>query len=471
MADGIELNEERVSSAPPYQPDSSVRMRVETDSAFVRFAWMLWLERRGIVRFTAWCVVVIAVIAFLLPKTYRSTTRLMPPDSSTAATLAAAAMMPGGLGSGSAASAGAGGGTAMNIASQLLGLNTNSEVFIGVLRSRSVEDAIIRRFDLAKLYRTSHPEDTRNELKAHTEIAVDRKSGMLSIAVDDRSAERAAQMARTYVEELNKVLASVKTSAAHRERLFIETRLTEVKADLDDSVRQLGEFSSKNTMLDIPQQAKATVESVAQIQAQLFTAQAQLQSLQQIYTDDNVRVRSGRAQIAELQKQLNALGGKGVTADLTSLPSDQLYPSLRQLPLLGLRYLDLYRRSKVNEAIYELLTKQYEIAKIQEARDVPTVQVLDVADVPTRKWAPHRLWIILAGLLVSFVLASAYIILRNMWAEWDDSNASKVLLREMLASARAHTWDSRAASWVRNGLRARVSRLRMAHKTSSSPAS
>src|SRR6185312_14547545 len=120
---------------------------------------------------------------------------------------------------------------------------------------------------------------------------------------------------------------------------------------------------------------KAMVDAAAALQGQLIAAQAQLSGLQQIYTDNNVRVRAAEAHVEELQKKLNELGGAGTQSDLES--NNSLYPSIRKLPLLGVTYADLYRQTKIQETVYELLTQQYELAKMQEAKEIPTVKVLD----------------------------------------------------------------------------------------------
>src|SRR5262249_53937651 len=150
---------------------------------------------------------------------------------------------------------------------------------------------------------------------------------------------------------------------------FIEERLKNVKHDLDQATVELSQFSSANTTLDVKEQAKAMVESAASLQGQLIAAQAYLSSLEQVYTSNNVRVRSAQAQVQELRKQLLALRGNDESGTGQSSPpgsgiEDQLYPSIRKLPLLGVKYAELYRRAKIQEAIFEALSKQYEMSKI-----------------------------------------------------------------------------------------------------------
>src|SRR4029077_127180 len=150
-----------------------------------------------------------------------------------------------------------------------------------------------------------------------------------------------AAMAQAYVDELDRLVAQVSTSSARRERVFLEERLQKVKGELDSAARNFSDFASKNTAIDIPAQGKAMVEAAATLQGQLIAAQSELSGLQQIYTGNNVRVRAAEARIKELQQKLNEFGGAGTHDELEG--DHSLYPSIRKLPLLGVRYADLYR--------------------------------------------------------------------------------------------------------------------------------
>lgn len=412
-------------------------------------AWLFWGKRRFLVLTTVAGLLLFTLIAFLLPKHYTATARLMPPDSNSMSALALAlpAVSSGGGGS-------AGSGSVMGMASQLLGLNSSGSLFIGVLQSRTIEDQIIGKFQLMKLYSARYPEDARKNLEAATTIKEDSKTGIISLSIEDKSPHRAAAIATAYVEELNRVLSEVNTSSARRERIFIEQRLAEVKKELDASARDFSEFASANTAIDIPEQGKAMVAAAADLQAQLITAESVLRGLQQIFTDNNARVRQMKAQVGELRRQLNKLGGKDVNPRSgMTLPKSELYPSIRQLPLLGVKYLDLYRRSKIDEAVYELLTKQFEIAKLQEARDVPSVQVLDPAEVPQKKSFPHRLWIMLGGMSFSFLAAGCWVLSSAYWDRTDPQLPWKVFAQEVYLTSKANSWDSHTSIKVRKAAR------------------
>jgi capsule polysaccharide export protein KpsE/RkpR len=427
----------------------------------IEIAWLLWGKRAFLKRLLFVGLLVSTAIAFLIPKRYVATAQLMPPDFNSASALVAA--LPALSSPGDAA--GAAGGGVMSLANRLLGLNSPGQLMIGVLRSRTIEDSLIERFVLMELYSARYPEDARKKLEGYTDVGEDSKTGIISIAVEDKSPERAAAMVQAYTEELNRVLAQVNTSAAHRERLFIEQRLSEVKTELDSSARDFSQFASQNAAIDIPEQAKAMVGAAADLQAQLIASQSMLRGLQQLYTDNNPRVRQVQAQIAELEKQLAKMGGKNLNmADGSSLSKDEVYPSIRQLPLLGVRYLDLYRRSKINEAVYELLSKEYEVIKIQEARNMPTVQVLDQAVIPQKKAGPRRLWIMLGGTSFCFLCGAIWIVGVATWERTDPRQPWKELAQEVFASTKASTWDGPRGRRIR----ARLPRTRW-HRNSAPP--
>src|SRR6266852_4567465 len=368
------------------------------------------------------------VIAFLIPARYESTARLMPPDNQSSSSLAMAA----------AAMSGAAGGLG-GIASDFLGLKSTSDVFVGILTSRTVQDQLIQQFDLKKLYGTRSMEDTRRALAEHTGISVDRKSQIISITVTDRNPQRAAAMGQAYVEELNHLVADLSTSSARRERIFLEERLQTVSKDLEQAEKDFSQFASKNTAIDVKEQGKAMVEAAATLQGQLIAAQSQYEGLREIYTDNNPRMRTVKARIDELKRQLEKLGGKGESATTVSgQPGDSMYPSIRKLPLLGVTYADLYRRTKIQEAVLEALTKEYEMAKVQEVKEIPTVKVLDSAHIPDKKSFPPRMLIVLMGTILATCLGVLFVLGSASWSDIDSQHPGKRFAGEVWVDLKAH---------------------------------
>jgi uncharacterized protein involved in exopolysaccharide biosynthesis len=409
----------------PPAPATTPSLRAEELLGTLR---LLWRSRLFAYRVTAIGLIFSALVAFLIPKQYESTTRLMPPDNQSATTMAMLAAMTSKLGAGLGTAAGS-----------LLGLKSSGEVFVGILQSRTVQDQLVNRFGLRKVYHVKLGEEARKRLATNTAISQDRKSGIITITVTDRDPRRAAAIGAGYVDELNRLVVELSTSGAHRERVFLEDRLKTVQQDLQDAEKNFSQFASKNMAIDIKEQGKAMVEAAAVLQGQLIAAQAEEEGLRQIYTDNNVRIRSLRARIAELQQQLENVGGKGEGSNVNqSSSSDELYPSIKKLPLLGVTYADLYRRTKVQEAIFETLTQQYELAKVEEVRELPSVKEIDHADVPEKKSFPPRLLIIFVGTIFSFAFANAWIVAIAHWQGMDSGSPSKLVLETVFRGGRTH---------------------------------
>jgi uncharacterized protein involved in exopolysaccharide biosynthesis len=386
---------------------------------------LLWDRRGFLCRVGMYAFLASTVIAFLIPVRFQSTTRLMPPDSLSESGMGMMAALAGRAG----AAGGMGG-----LASDLLGVKSSGALFVGILGSETVQDELIGEFHLKQVYHDSKIEDARKDLSQHTDVSEDRKSGIITIAVTDHDAKRAAAMAQSYVDELDRLVAQVSTSSARRERVFLEGRLQSVKTDLDSAAKNFSIFASKNIAIDIPEQGKAMVEAAAGLQGELIAAQSELSGLRTIYSDGNVRVRTVEARVDELNKKLNEIGGAEVD---NTKPDKSLYPSIRKLPLLGVTYADLYRQTKIQETVYELLTQQYELAKVEEAKEIPTVKVLDAAIVPTKKTFPPRMVIVLLGMMLGTTMATIWVFGKTRWDAVDASDPRKAFAVEVYTTMRA----------------------------------
>ncbi len=429
-ADDLLTQESGNGAGNVYLPKESA----EAEQSLLPYLRLFWKDRRFLSRVSVYAFVTSILVALVIPVRYQSVTRLMPPDSQSASGLGMLAAM-----------AGRSGGAGLSgLAGDLLGVKSSGALFVGIINSQSVQDALIKQFDLMKVYHDSKIEDARKDLSKHTDVSEDRKSGIISIGVTDHDAKRAAAMAGAYVHELDRLVASVSTSSARRERVFLEERLRTVKTDLDAAAKNFSDFASKNTAIDIPAQGKAMVEAAASLQGQLIAAQAQLSALQQAYTENNVRVRAAEARVNELKNKLNEIGGAGSSDERKG--ENSLYPSIRRLPVLGITYADLYRQTKIQETVYELLTQQYELAKVQEAKEIPTVKVLDPAIVPTKKSFPPRTLIVIIGIGLGIVLGMGWILGKTTWLAVDASDPWKIFAMEISTTVQA-----RLPRFSRNG--------------------
>jgi len=241
---------------------------------------LLWANRRFLIRATAWGLVAATIIAFLIPKRYEAVARLMPPDQASGTGAAMLAALSSRVGE-----------SLTSVAQGMLGTKTTSDLFEGILKSDAVKDDLINKFNLQKLYGDRYIEDARKDLDNHTDISANQKSGIISLIVTDHDPKRAAAMAQEYIDKLNWVVTDLSTSSAHRERVFLDQRLQQVKSDLESSEEQFSEFASQKDAIDIPAQGKAMVGVAATLQGQLIAVESELQGLRQIYTDNNPRVR------------------------------------------------------------------------------------------------------------------------------------------------------------------------------------
>ena len=414
------------------RPDPSLLMEPREERiSLLPHLQLLWNSRKFLLRATLSAFLASLLIAVLIPNRYHALTRLMPPDTQAATGLGILAAMAGKAGAASGM-----GGIGGGIASDLLGVKSSGALFVGIVGSQTVQDRVIRDFDLQRVYWDSKIEDARKDLAEHTDIAEDRKSGIITVGVTDRDPKRAAAMAHAYVDELDRLVAQVSTSSARRERIFLEERLKTVKSELDTTAKNFSNFASKNTAIDIPAQGKAMVEAAANLQGRLIAAQAELSGLQQIYARNNVRVRAAEARVNELQKKLNELGSGAPEDD--SKGENSLYPSIRRLPILGVTYADLFLQTKIQATVFELLTEQYETAKVQEAKEIPSVKVLDAAVVPTKKSFPPRTVLTILGTLLGLAVATTWIIAKAHWDAADASNPGKVFATEVFTTMRTN---------------------------------
>jgi len=398
---------------------------------------VLWRRRRLFLRALAFGLVVSTLVAFLIPKAYVSTAQLMPPDTQSTSGLA---MM--------AAFAAQGSDGLGSMAGDLLGMKSTGALFIGVLRSQTSQEHLIQQFDLKKVYGKRLAMDARLKLDENTSISEDRKSGIIAISVTDRDPQRAQALANAYIDELNSLVVDLSTSSAHRQRVFLAERLKVVKQDLDDASNQLAQFSSKNNTLDIQEEGKAMLDVAANLAGQMVAAQSELEGLRRIYTDNNPRVQSLNARVAEFRKELEKVTGvKSKPGDSAgpahSSPAGMPYPSIRNLPLLGVKYADYYRHAKIQETVYGLLTQQYELAKVEEAKETPSVKVLDSARFPERKSFPPRLEIMFLGTFLEMALSVVWVLGSARWEEVDPQDPRKILAREVADALKARTpWAS-----------------------------
>jgi uncharacterized protein involved in exopolysaccharide biosynthesis len=336
-------------------------------------------------------------LALVIPPVYESSAAVMPSE---APSVSGGAMMQNPLAGMAAIASGAAEG---------LGLHTPGAKFIVILHSKTLADRLIDRFNLMQVYGARLRSVARDTLANSTIILEDRRTGLITITVRDRSKQRARDMAQAYTEELNKLNAEMNAGAAHQQRVFLEQRLEEVRAQLDKTANELANFSSKSAVF-APDQLKAQAESAAELEGKLLGLQTTLSGLLQRYTEKNLRVQEVKAQIASVQEQLRRIRG---TQPSSSGGSEPLFPNLSSLSHLQPAYMSLLRDSKGLTALYEILEQQLELAKIEEVKELPTLRVLDAPELADFRVSPHRRAILMVAGLFGLLAGAGYVLLRD----------------------------------------------------------
>ena len=351
------------------------------------------------------------VISFLIPKMFSATTRILPPQqtqSGAAAMLAQVNPLAAGIG-------------------KDLGLKNPSDLFVTMLRSRTVEDNLINHFDLRKVYNSKTYFDTREKLESRSSISAS-KDGTIAITIEDRDPRRAAELANSYVDELYKLTQTLAVTEASQRRLFFQRQLDTAKQDLAQAEGALRQTQEKTGLIQLDGQAKAIIEANAALKAQIATREVQFQRMKLFATEQNPEYQGLMQELAGLRAQLARVeqtqsGGNGEIQIATS-----------KVPEAGMEYVRRYREVKYYETVFELLAKQYEVAKLDEAKSSAVIQVLDRALEPERKSSPKRSMIVIVAMLLAFFGSCALAICEEIYhqLQLNPETASKIQLIKSL---------------------------------------
>jgi len=283
-----------------------------------------------------------------------------------------------------------------------LGLKNPSDVFVAMLQSRTVEDALVNRFDLRKLYNVKRYQDARKILEKRSEINPE-KEGLISIRVSDRDPKRAADIANAWVDELRGLNQNLALTEAAQRRIFFVQKLSSEREDLSKAELVLRQVQERTGVIQPDAQTRALVGAVAELRASIAAKQVQLQSLRTYATESNPDVKRAERELAELQAQSAKLSQMERSG--TDLGTGDLQVPTRRVPEANLEYLRAVRELKYHESLYDFLAKQLEAARIDEAKDAVMVQVVDRAVEPERKSSPKRMLIVAVAAIASFLLS------------------------------------------------------------------
>jgi tyrosine-protein kinase Etk/Wzc len=337
---------------------------------------------RIVVGFPAFIGVLAIAAAFFLPKWFTGTARILPPQQSQSNALAILGQL----------------GPLATVAGQSFGVRNPSDVYVAMLKSRTVADAIIKRFDLVKVYGEDTLVDTRKELASHAVIGAGR-DGVISIEVEDQDPQRAADIANAFVYELSKLTLSLAVTEASQRRLFFESQLAKAKNDLAEAEHALKAFNLKAGLVDPQGQVSITVATAAALRAQIAAKEIQLSAMRSFATGKNPDLERTQQELVGLRGELAKIQRK------TGAQDSDVLVGFGQAPELGLEYVRKYRDVRYYETLFEVLAKQYEIARIDEAKDAHLIQVLDAATVPDKRSRPMRAVIVIGSLFLAIVIA------------------------------------------------------------------
>jgi len=363
----------------------------ETKPTLIDYLIVILKWKRVVAGITLSFVAIAALVVFLIPPVYVARTRILPPDSDNASSSAQLLSQLGGAG----------------FPGALLGKKSMNDLYAGLLQSRTVLDRMVDRFHLTEVYKVKYREDARSRLQAALLIANDRKSGVISIGVADRDRKRAALMANALVEELKRLTQELALTEASQRRLFFEEKLKEAKETMVRSEEAMKGFQEETGAIEMKEQAKAIIESVAKLRAEIASKQVQLKVIRTYSMPQNPDLQKTEEELRGMREQLGRLEGRGGTNPAVLLSSGNV-------PAAGTGYVRKMRDLKYSETLFELLAKQYEVAKMDESRSGAPIQVIDKALEPEKKDRPKRAKTvaiasvvgIFAGVLASLMLES-----------------------------------------------------------------
>jgi uncharacterized protein involved in exopolysaccharide biosynthesis len=355
--------------------------------------------------------VITALISLRMDNVYTGTARILPPQQSSSASLALLAQLSG--------------------AAAILGSATGArtaDLYAGMLKGHTIADKLIQRFKLQERFSKKTVLDTRTTLRSRTEITPGR-DGIISVSFDDTDPKLAADIANAYVEELQDLVQGLAITEASQRRVFFEQQLKKARAELADAEGELKKTQEKTGLIQLDQQGRAIIEAIARLRAEIAAKEVQILAARSFATESNPEIVLLRQQLAGLRTELVKLEKSGINGG-----GDVLIPTGR-VPEAGLEYVRKLRDLKYSEAIFELMAKQYEVARLDEAKDMALIQFVDRAVPPDKKTRPYRSLIVLTMAFITGVMTLLWVLAREATARArrDPETEEKILaLRKMV---------------------------------------
>jgi tyrosine-protein kinase Etk/Wzc len=359
--------------------------------------------------------IIAAVVSLFLPAIYTSTTKIMPPQQSQSVATAVLGQL----------------GPLAGMAGKDLGIKNPADIYVAMLRSRTIGDALIDKFKLMDVYKAKRHLDAEKRLESLTEIK-SGKEGVISISVSDREPKRAAEIANAYVKELTALTQTLAVTEAGRRRLFFEREVSETAEELAKAEQALKKTQETTGIIQLDNQSKAMIESLTSLHRQVALKEAQVKAMSFYATPQNPDLLRAGHELSALREEVSRIEAAQGNVSLSDVP-------IRKVPEAALEYVRKLREVKYRESLLELLTKQYEIARIDEAKDAAIIQVMDKAYPPeVRSW-PHRTLIVVVVVLVTFLIAIvvAFVLEATEHARRDPEFAARIQLLKYYVAKRS----------------------------------
>jgi len=369
---------------------------------------------------TAICTGIALLVAFTLPMEYTATVIILPPQSSASMSTMLASQL---AGMGSAVS---------GMAGSMLGMKNINDMYVSMMKSRSVEDAVIQRYSLQSEYHKAYLAETRKALEKHTQIDGSTKDGLIRLNFTDRNPNRAAEIANGYVDQFRNLSQNLAITEASQRRVVFQNQLDKTKTDLENADEALKRTQLSTGMVQIDGQARAMIDSAARLRAQIVAKEVQIEAMRSYAGDENPALTQAQTELEGLRAQFNKLvGSKG--------GSDDLFLPKGAVPEAGLEYVRRLRDVKYYEAIFEVLARQLELAKLDEAREGAYIQVVDPAVAPEQKSFPKRGLFMIVGVTVGFTFGVMLALLQGGLVRMQQNPATK----EKLDLLKSSLWSDR----------------------------
>lgn len=416
-----------VQSEPIIDERTEDSLQPESEISLLDVVAIVVERRRFVVRFVLISAVLAIIVAYLLPIRFEARILLLPPAQGSSVGSALLGQLGGNMGALGSLAALASGGILKNPA----------DMYVALLTSRTVEDALIQRFGLMQEYHKKRMSEARKELERRTTALAGNRDGLIRLTIEDREPTRAAEIANGYVEEFRKLSATLAITEAARRRLFYQQQLQQSKSNLTAAEDAMTKTQRSTGVLEIESQARTLIESAAVLRAQVVAKQVEIESMRSFATDDNPNIILAKQELAGLQSQLEHVAGSQQDT------GSDINLSKGRVTEAGMEYIRVFRELKYQEAVYELLAKEFEIAKLDEAQEGSIIQVVDSALPPDKRSSPHRTIIVVGVTILAFFVALFWLVILQRFARASELPENRRRLRAI------------KKSWEQNLLRAR----------------